>query len=51
MFNLKKQNILITGGFGHLGLSMTEGLLNQGANLIVLTKSLKTIKREGISKR
>ena len=38
-FNLKEKNILITGGYGYLGKTMTKGLLEHNANVFVLAKS------------
>ena len=39
MFNLKKKNIVISGGLGRIALPMTEALLEKGANVFVLTKN------------
>ena len=38
MFNLNNQNVLITGGLGHLGFSMTKALLKQGANVLIFSE-------------
>lgn len=40
-FNLNKRNILITGGYGHLGKAIVDSLLFHGANVFVLGKSHK----------
>ena len=45
MFSLNNQNVLITGGLGHLGFSMTKALLKQGANVLILSKSGEKIKK------
>ena len=45
MFNLNNQNVLITGGLGHLGFSMTKALLKQGANVLILSRSGEKIKK------
>lgn len=39
-FNLAQKNILITGGYGHLGKAIVESLLFHGANVFVLGRSL-----------
>lgn len=39
-FNLAQKNILITGGYGHLGKAIVESLLFHGANVFVLGQSL-----------
>ena len=39
IFSLKGKNILITGGTGYLGTPMTQLLLNEGANVIALSRS------------
>jgi len=39
MFNLTGKVVLITGGYGHLGGSISKGLANQGATTIVLGRS------------
>ena len=43
MFNLKGKNAIITGGAGYLGRSMAEGLLQQGANVILFGRGQKII--------
>ena len=39
LFSLKNKVVLITGGYGHLGKSITEGLAEHGAKVIVLARS------------
>jgi len=39
-FNLAQKNILITGGYGHLGKAIVESLLFHGAYVFVLGRSL-----------
>lgn len=36
VFSLKNKNILITGGYGHLGRSISKGLAENGATVMVL---------------
>jgi NAD(P)-dependent dehydrogenase (short-subunit alcohol dehydrogenase family) len=39
LFSLKNKVILITGGYGHLGKSISEGLAEQGAVVVVLARN------------
>src|SRR5436190_798663 len=39
IFDLSEKVIAITGGYGHLGGAMTEGLLQHGATVLVLARS------------
>ena len=39
MFNLKNKNIVISGGLGRIALPMTIALLENHANVFVLTKN------------
>ena len=39
MFSLKNKNIVISGGLGRIALPMTMALLEQHANVYVLTKN------------
>lgn len=41
MFSLKGKVAVVTGGAGHLGSAISEGLAEFGANLVVASKSLK----------
>ena len=40
-FNLKGKVVLITGGYGYLGKSISESLLHHGATVYILGRSLK----------
>lgn len=40
-FNLQDKNILITGGYGHLGKAIVDSLLFHGANVFVLGRSIE----------
>lgn len=39
LFSLKNKVVLITGGYGHLGKSITEGLAEHGAEVVVLARN------------
>lgn len=43
MFSLKEKISVITGGDGHLGLSMSEALLERGSKLYILGKSMNNL--------
>lgn len=45
LFSLKGKNALITGGAGHLGAAISEGLAEAGANLFIVSKNQKKCQR------
>lgn len=47
-FDLSNQNVLITGGMGHLGKAMVSELIKHGANVISIVKSAESIKKAKI---
>lgn len=50
LFNLNKQTAIITGGLGHLGIAMSEALLELGADIII-TGASKKIKQKEYTKK
>ncbi|WP_174615543.1 SDR family oxidoreductase [Virgibacillus ihumii] len=44
LFSLGNKTIIITGGAGHLGASMSEGLAKQGANVVIASRNLNQSK-------
>jgi NAD(P)-dependent dehydrogenase (short-subunit alcohol dehydrogenase family) len=42
MFSLDNKNIILTGGNGHLGHAIAEGLINYGAKVFILDRSIAT---------
>lgn len=46
IFTLKEKVVCITGGYGHLGKSMTFGLRDYGASLVVLGRSIEKYNAE-----
>ncbi len=48
MFSLKERNIVITGGYGHLGKAMSSALISSGANLVVLGRSEEKFIKSGL---
>lgn len=46
IFSLAKKVIVVTGGYGHLGTSITQGLAEQGAEVVVLGRSLNKFEKK-----
>ena len=44
-FDLNGQNIVVTGGNGHLGVAMVKILLEHNANVLIVTKSITSYKK------
>ena len=40
LFNLKNKNVLLTGASKGMGLSMAQGLVNHGANVVISSRKL-----------
>lgn len=51
LFNLKNRIAIVTGGLGHLGLAITEALLESGANVIVTGTEKELRQKDGLEKR